>query len=240
VISFLSLTLIFLDLLDGFLDDTDSDGLLHVSDSESTKWWELVESLDDHHLGWGHLDDSGISRLDEFWEFLGNLTGSFVHFVFDFGELASNMASMAIEDWRVTVHDLTWMVHDDDLSLEVVSVLGWLSLGVGGDETSLDIRAGKTLNVETNIVSRNSFSDLLMMHLDGFAIGGGTDWSEGDVHVWLDDTGLDSTDWDSSDTRDLVDILEWESEWLEYWSLWWLKGIEGFKEERSLVPGHVW
>merc|ERR1719149_228758 len=198
-------------------------------DSESTKWWELVESLDDHHLGWSQFDDGGISGLDEFWELLGNLTSSLVHLVLDLSELASNMASMAIEDWRVTVHDLTWMVHDDNLSLEVVSVLSWLSLGIGGDVTSLDIRAGKTLNVETNIVSRNSFGDLLVMHLDGFAIGGGTDWSEGDGHVWLDDTGFDSTDWDCSDTRDLVDILEWESEWLEYWSLWWLEGIKGFK-----------
>jgi len=134
---------------------------------------------------------------------------------------------------------LTWMVHDDNLSLEVVSVLSWLSLGIGGDVTSLDIRAGKTLNVETNIVSRNSFGDLLVMHLDGFAIGGGTDWSEADGHVWLDDTGFDSTDWDCSDTRDLVDILEWESEWLEDWSLWWLEGIKGFKEIWSLVPWHV-
>jgi hypothetical protein len=176
-----------------------------------------------------HFDDSGISRLDEFWEFFSDLTGSLVHLVFNFGEFASNMASVTIEYWHVTVHDLTWMVHDDNLSLEVVSVLSWLSLGIGGDVTSLDIRAGKTLNVETNIVSWNSFDDLLVMHLDGFAIGGGTDWSEGDGHVWLDDTSLNSTDWDCSDTRDLVDILEWESEWLEYWSLWWLKGIEGFK-----------
>jgi hypothetical protein len=213
--------------------------LLHVSDSESTKWWEFVESFDDHHLGWGHSDDSSISGFDEFWEFFSNLTSSFVHLVFNFGEFASNMASMAIEDWRVTVHDLTWMVHDDNLSLEGVSVLGWLSLGVGGDETSLNIGGGESLNVETNIVSRNSLSDLLVMHLDGFAIGGGSNRSEGDGHVRLDDTGLDSTDWNCSDTRDLVDILEWESQWLEYWSLWWLKGIEGFEEERSLVPWHV-
>jgi len=230
---------VLLDLLDGFLNDTDSNGLLHVSDSESTKWWELVESFDNHHLRWGHFDDSGITRFDGFWEFFSDLTSSLVHLVFNFGEFASNMASMAIKNWRVTVHDLTWMVHDNNLSLEVVSVLGWLSLGIGGDETSLDIGGGKTLNVETNIVPRNSFGDLLMMHLDGFALGGSSDWTEGNGHIWLDDTGLDSTDWNCSNTRDLVDILEWESQWLQYRSLWWLKGIESLKEERSLVPFHV-
>merc|ERR1711907_617780 len=176
VISLL-LSFFLLDLLDGFLDDSDSDGLLHISDSESTKWWELGESLDDHHLGWGHLDDSGITRLDVFWELFSDLTGSLVHLVLNFGELASNMASVAIEDRSVTVHDLTWMVHDDNLSLEVVSVLSWGVLGIRGDVTSLDIRDGKTLNVETNVVSRNGLSDGLVMHLDGFAISGGEDWS---------------------------------------------------------------
>merc|ERR1719408_936030 len=100
-------------LLFDFLDDTDSDSLLHVSDSESSEWWELRESLDDHWLGWGKSDDGGITGLDGFGEFLGNLTSYLVHLVLDLSELAGNMGGVAIEDWRVTVHDLTWMVHDD-------------------------------------------------------------------------------------------------------------------------------
>ena len=46
---------------------------------------------------------------------------------------------MAIENWSVTVHDLTWMVHDDNLGLEVFSVHGWDVLGIRSDVTSLDI-----------------------------------------------------------------------------------------------------
>ena len=226
-------------LLEGLLDDTDGDGLLHVSDGESSERWELREGLNDHRLGWGHLDDGGITGLDGFWELLGNLTSSLVHLVLDLGELASNMASVAIEDWRVTVHDLTWMVHDDNLGLEPLSVHGWGVLGVGGNVSSLDVGNGKTLNVETNIVSWNSLSDLLVMHLDGLDIGGDTEWTEDNGLIGLDDTSLDSADWDSSDTRDLVDILEWESEWLKKWSLWWLDGIEGLEEIWTLVPWHV-
>jgi len=226
-------------LLEGFLDDTDGDGLLHISDSESSEWWEFVESLNNHWLGWGHSDDTSITRLEELWERLGNNTSSLVHLVFDFGELASDMAGVAIEDWSVTVHDLTWMVHDDNLSLEPLSVLCWLSLGIRGDVTSLDVSDGESLDVETNVVPWNSFGDLLVMHLDGLDIGDGTEWTEADIHVWLDDTSFDSTDWDSSNTRDLVDILKWESQWLKYWSLWWLDGIKGLKEKLSLVPWHV-
>jgi len=226
-------------LLDGFLDDTDSNGLLHVSDGESSEWWELREGLDDHWLGWGKLDDGSISRLDEFGELFSDLTSSLVHLVLDLGELAGNMASVAIKDWRVTVHDLTWMVHDDNLSLEELGVHGWDVLGIRGDVSSLDVSDGETLDVETNVVSWDGLSDLLVMHLDGLDISGGSERTEGASHVWLDDTSLDSTDWHSSDTRDLVDILEWESEWLEDWSLWWLDGIEGLEEVWTLVPWHV-
>ena len=53
-----------------------------------------------------------------------------------------------------------------------------------------------------------------MVHLDGFDLSGHVGWSEGDDHTGLDLASLDTTDWDCSDTTDLVDILEWETEWL--------------------------
>jgi len=40
------------------------------------------------------------------------------------------MAGMAIKNWRVTIHDLTWMVHDDNLSLEPLGIGGWHILGI--------------------------------------------------------------------------------------------------------------
>ena len=46
-----SLGLFALKLLrSGGLDDTDSNGLSHVTDSESTKRWELRKGLDTHGL----------------------------------------------------------------------------------------------------------------------------------------------------------------------------------------------
>jgi len=114
---------------------------------------------------------------------------------------------MAIKYWSVAVHDLTWMVHNDDLSFEKFSIHGWGVLGIGGNITSLDISDRKILNVESNIVTWNSFFDLLVMHLDRFTLSGGSKRTECNCHSWPDDTGFDSTDWDSSDTRDLVNIL---------------------------------
>ena len=45
------------------LDDTDGNGLPHVTDGEATKRWVLGEGLDAHGLGWNHLDDGGVTRL---------------------------------------------------------------------------------------------------------------------------------------------------------------------------------
>ena len=58
----------------GGLDDTDSDGLPHVTDSEPSEWRIVSEGLDTHGLAGGQEDDSGISRLDELGVGLCGLT----------------------------------------------------------------------------------------------------------------------------------------------------------------------
>merc|ERR1719215_1789664 len=52
-----------LRFIDG-LDDTDGDGLSHVSDGESSKWWVLREGLDAHRLGGGHEDEAAIEKMN--------------------------------------------------------------------------------------------------------------------------------------------------------------------------------
>ena len=48
------------------LDDTDGDGLTHITDGKTSKRGVVSESLNAHWLRWNHLYDSGITRLDEF------------------------------------------------------------------------------------------------------------------------------------------------------------------------------
>ena len=98
---------------------------------------------------------------------------------------------------------------------------------------------GDILDVETDIVTWDGLFELLVMHLNRLDLSGEVGWGEGDGHAWLEDTGLDSADWDRTDTRDLVDILEWESEWLVDRSLGGLKLIESLVESLTLVPLHV-
>jgi len=239
-----------LRFLDG-LDDTDSDGLSHISDGESSKWWVLGEGLDAHRLGGGHEDDGGVTGLDLLGEVLHLLTRSSIDLLLEFGELAGDMGSVAIEDWGVAVSDLTGVVHDDDLSGEGLGLLGGVVLGVGGDVSSSDVLDGNVLDVESDVVTRAGLGEGLVVHLDGLNFSGDVDGGEGGEHAGLDKTGLNSADWHSSNTTDLVDVLEGESEWLVDGSGWWDDGVEGFEHGLagelalldflvpSLVPAHV-
>ena len=226
-------------LLDDFLDNTDGDGLFHVSNGESTEWWVLVEGFNAHGFLWDHSNESSITRLDELGFSFNNLTGSSVDLGFDFIELASDVSGVAIENWGVSLLDLTWMVQDDDLSEEVSSILSGVILGVGGDETSSEILDGQVLDVETNVITWLGFGEGFVMHFDGLALSGDVHGGEGEDHTGLEETSFDSTDGDSSNTTDLVDVLEGKSEGLVLGSLGLIKSVKSINECGTSVPLHV-
>jgi hypothetical protein len=60
---------------------------------------------------------------------------------------------VAIENWGVTVTNLTRVVHDDDLGGEVGGTLSWIILGVRGNVSSLKILDSNILDIESNIVT---------------------------------------------------------------------------------------
>jgi len=242
---------ILVGLLDG-LDDTDSDGLTHITDGEATKWWVFGERLDAHWLGWDHLYDSSITRLDELWTRLSDLTGTTIDLLDEGVELAGNVSSVAIEDWSVTSTDLTWMVKNNNLGGEGGGLSGWVVLGVGADVTTTDILDGNVLDVETDVVTwLTTLGENFVMHFNGLDFSGDVGWGKGNEHTGLDDTGLDTTDWNCTDTTDLVHILKWEAEWLVGWTDWGLDSVNGIDEGLtsgltglglllpSLVPSHV-
>ena len=75
------------DLGGGGLDDTDSDGLPHVTDSEPSKGWELGKGLNAHGLAGGEDDDGSVTRLDELGVVFGGFTSTTINLLPDFLEL---------------------------------------------------------------------------------------------------------------------------------------------------------
>lgn len=105
--------------------------------------------------------------------------------------------------------------------------------------------------LSTHVVSGESLSELLVVHLDGLDLGGDVRGGEVDDHAGLDDTGLDTSDGNRTDTSDLVNILEGETEGLVRGADGGLDGVDGLEEGESLgdtglgllgpslVPGHA-
>merc|ERR1711865_471142 len=167
------------------------------------------------------------------------LGGTAIELLVDVLELACNVCGVAVKHWSVAVGDLARVLHDDNLGVEGNGLLRWVVLGVTTDVATTDVLDGNVLNVESNVVTRDSLWHRLVVHLDRFALGGHAGRSEGDDLTWLDDTGLNTADWNSSNATDLVNILERKTEWLVYWPLWRLGSVEGVEEALALVPVHV-
>jgi len=213
--------------------------LTHVSDGETTKRSVGGERLNDHWLHWHELDEGGVLGLDALGCVLSDGTSTLVDLGSELLELAGNMASMAIENWGVSVLDLSWMVEDDDLGDEHLGVSAGVVLGVGSDVASLDILDGQVLNVETNVITWVGCLDLLVMHLDGLDLSGGVHGSESDDHTSLEGTGLDTADGHCADTANLVDVLEGKSHGLLCGSLGGTECIQSVQKERTSVPWHL-
>ena len=91
----------FLDddcLLGALLDDSDGNGLLHISHSESSERGILGEGLAAQGLGGLQDNHSSITVLDSLGLLLNSLSGSPVNLRLDFVELAGNVSSVTIQD----------------------------------------------------------------------------------------------------------------------------------------------
>jgi hypothetical protein len=173
-------------LLNG-LDDTYGDGLTHVTDGETTEGRVISEGLDAQWLGGDHLDDSGITRLDEFggifdpgepvsilnqqgwggWGWGGLLlAGTTINLLQELSELAGDVSGVAIQDWSVSSADLTGVVEDNDLGVEGVATLGGVILGVTADVSTTDFLDGNVLDVESNVVSGETLNESFVVHFN--------------------------------------------------------------------------
>ena len=121
------------------LHNTNSNGLPHVTDGETTKRRVLVVRLHTHGLARHELGNAGIARLDELGARLDRLTSSAIDLLNELGEFASDVGGVAIEHGGVTGTNLTRVVEDDDLSVERSGLLGGVILGVRGDVTPANI-----------------------------------------------------------------------------------------------------
>ncbi len=146
--------------------------LSHVAHGETSQRWVIGESLNAHWLGGNHLDNSGITRLDELGGVLNGFTGTTIDLLQELGELAGNVGSVAIEHWCVTSTNLARMVENNDLGVERIGTLRRVGLGVTSNVTTTDLLDGDVLDVEADVISWKTFDKLLVVHLNGLDFSG--------------------------------------------------------------------
>ena len=72
-----------------------------------------------------------------------------------------------------------------------------------------------------------------MVHFDGLHFSSNGSRGEGDNHSGLNDTSFDTTDWDCSNTTDLVNILEGKTKGLVLWADRRFNGINSIEKGLS-------
>merc|ERR1712006_56682 len=80
-------------------------------------------------------------------------------------EFSGNVRSMPVEHWAITILNLTRVRHHYDLGRERLTSLCRIVSGIGGDVSTLDILYRHVLAVKSNVVTRDSLSKTLVMHL---------------------------------------------------------------------------
>lgn len=154
-------------------------------------------------------------------------------------ELAGNVSGVAIKDGGISVLDLSWVVHDDNLSKESINFSWGIVLGISSNVSSSDILYVQTLDVESDVVSWNGLLERFVVHFNRLDLRLHICGSEVNGHSWFKDTGLDSSDWDGSNTSNLVDVLKGKSKWFVSGSFGGNDGIESLNESGALVPWGV-
>lgn len=146
--------------------------------------------------------------------FFNSFSGTPVTLFLDFIEFTSDVGCVTVQDWSVSVGNLTRVIQYNDLGCEVSSSLGGSGLGVSCYVSSSEFLDRDVLNVETNVVSGDSLGESFVVHLNGLNFSGETAWGECDNHTWLKDTSFNTTYWHSSNTTNFVNVLKRKTEGL--------------------------
>jgi hypothetical protein len=92
--------------------------------------------------------------------------GTTVNFLQEFGEFAGDVSGVAIQNWSVSSADLTWVIQDDDLSVERFAAFGGIVLRVAANVATTDFFDRDVFDVETDIVSWETLDQCLVVHFN--------------------------------------------------------------------------
>jgi len=213
-------------LLDGGDDLAKHDDTVAIQECNTGETLAVLEGVDDERLDRGELHLSHFVGLEGMRLFHLLATGFFAHLPVEVGDTASGAAATDETDRGVTLLDFTRDIEDLHLGGEGLDGHQGGVFLVDHDITGTrHVLLVETLDVESDVVTRHGFLDLLVMHFDGehlaaASVGGGVGRHEDDFFVALDDTLLDAAGQHITDTLDLVDTGDRHAHVLVDVTLW--------------------
>lgn len=166
------------------------------------------------------------------------LTSAAVDFLFELDEGAGLLGGVGVDDGGIALGDGGGVEKDEDLGGKGLDDGGG-SFGMGGDVATTEVAAGEPLDVEADVIAGFSLRDHLVVHFDGFNLSGMVLGHDDDLITSREDTSFDAADGDGANTGDGVDVLDREAEGFIEGFFRLDDLIEGFKDGRAVIPGHV-
>jgi len=169
------------------------------------------------------------------FDFLASAT---VDFLFELDEGAGLLGGVGVNDGGIALGNSGGVEKDEDLGGEGLDDGGG-SFGMGGDVATTEVATGEPLDAEANVITGFGLRDRLMVHFDGFNLSGMALRHDDDLIAGLEDASFDAANGDGANTGDGVDILDGEAEGFIEGFFRLDDLIEGFKDGRAVIPGHV-
>uniref|UniRef100_A0A8C9MY21 Uncharacterized protein n=1 Tax=Serinus canaria TaxID=9135 RepID=A0A8C9MY21_SERCA len=131
----------------------------------------IREALNTHGFSRDHINDGSISRFQEFGAILQLLARTTINLLLKLSKFARNVSGMAIQHRGIAS-----------------SFHGRVILAVTSNITTANILHRHVLNIEANVVTRQSFAQGFVVHLNRFNFSCYIDWGKCNHHAWLQNT----------------------------------------------------
>ena len=208
-----------------------------VKESNTGETLARLEGVDNQWLGWLKDNLSHLVSLKGVWG-LHLLSSSLLSDLpVNSDDLASRASATNESDWRVSWLGLSWDIKSLNLGSEV---LDWLQGGVRLQDHDIsgtwEVVLVKSLDVHSDIVSWSGLLGTLVVHLDSEDlsdawVGSSVGWHEDNLISWLDNSLLNTSSKNISNSLDLVSSRDWKTEWGISVTLWHLdKSVQSIKE----------
>lgn len=114
------------------------------------------------------------------------------------------------QKWQVCLFT-RYQMSSAHLCCEASSFLWWVILAISRNVPTTDILNGDVFHIKSDVITWQCLRQGLMMHLYRFNLSGHVHRSKCHDHAGFQDAGLNTTDWDCTDTCESTETLDFQN-----------------------------